>query len=320
MSTVLTHKTGQVEYIFSDKTGTLTCNEMEFKRASINGVVYGKHYEDDQRGKDMCEGDEQLMRTMLSEMGAKYIGEEQFAFVDPEILRDIKTESGQSLAIRQFFILLALCHTVLAETFEDDPNMLFYKSQSPDEGALVEAARNLGFAFLRRQQNKIFLSIFGEEKEFNIQHVIEFNSDRKRMSVIIKTPGTVKMPEGDVLLLCKGADSIIYERLSPMNDKRLTDLTLSQLESFADKGLRTLCLAYRHISREEYEPWAAKYLNAQAALADREKLMATVAEEIEKDLMLMGATAIEDKLQEGVPRCIDDLARAGIKIWVLTVS
>lgn len=83
--------------------------------------------------------------------------------------------------------------------------------------------------------------------------------------------------------------------------------------------MRTLCLGYRIISEQEYQQWAPMYHKAQSELVDREKKCDAVAEVIERDLILMGATAIEDRLQEGVPAAIATLCKAGIKLWILTV-
>jgi len=83
-------------------------------------------------------------------------------------------------------------------------------------------------------------------------------------------------------------------------------------------GLRTLCLGYAQLSKEEYDTWALEHQDASTTLENREAKLDAVAEKIEKNLILIGATAIEDKLQEGVPESIAELSSAGIKIWVLT--
>lgn len=146
---------------------------------------------------------------------------------------------------------------------------------------------------------------------YEILNVLEFNSTRKRQSVVCR------YPDGRLVLYCKGADTVIYERLADGNDD-LKKITRGHLEQFGSAGLRTLCLAYRDLSPEIYESWNEKFIQAKSSLRDREKKLDEVAELIEKELILIGTTAIEDKLQEGVPDCIETLSRAGIKIWVLT--
>ncbi|KAI9003711.1 hypothetical protein BC832DRAFT_88201 [Gaertneriomyces semiglobifer] len=319
---------GQIEYIFSDKTGTLTCNTMEFRKCTINGVVYGGSFVTEAMqgaaervGEDTdfeasnakrAVAEKDMIAGMAELFDTKYVSS-PLSFVDADLPRHLKENDLQARRIREFFTLLAICHTVLVERPDrGDPNFLEYKAQSPDEAALVAAARDVGFAFLKRTDNKVLVDLMGQQRTYTILHFLEFNSDRKRMSVIIQRP------EGDVILLCKGADSVIYDRLSPTNDLELMDVTSAHLESFANEGLRTLCLAYRVIPLEIYEGWAERYRNAQALIVDREKHVDIVAETIEKELVLMGATAIEDKLQDGVPDTIALLAKAGIKIWVLT--
>ena len=311
---------GQIEYIFSDKTGTLTSNMMEFKRASINGVIYGQPIAGPTGTQSILsptstaynpKEELKAMRDTLSQLFDNKYADAGFGFVDTNIARHLKEPGVQSGKIREFFTLLALCHTVLVEN-DDQKHEINYKAQSPDEAALVSAAKNMGFACLNRTDNKVEIDVMGEVRTYTVLNIIEFNSDRKRMSVI------VKRPEGDIFLFCKGADSVIYERLSPNLGANFTEVTSQHMETFANEGLRTLCLTYRSITADEYQDWSKKYNAAQASLEDRDAKCDQVANLIEKDLILMGASAIEDKLQEGVPDTLSMLGSAGIKLWVLT--
>lgn len=132
------------------------------------------------------------------------------------------------------------------------------------------------------------------------------------MSVVVRTP------EGKVKVLVKGADSVIQKRLSTSVQCDFLEQTWQQLEEFANDGLRTLCLASRELDDAAYQNWATKYEQATVKLIDRDKAMDAIAEEIEVDLTLIGSTAIEDKLQQGVPDTIYNLRQANLKIWVLT--
>jgi phospholipid-translocating ATPase len=322
---------GQIEYIFSDKTGTLTQNVMEFKKATINGVPYGEAYTEAQAGmqkrqgidieKEGAKAREQIAQArikMLSETRKihdnPYLHDDELTFVAPDFITDLAGEAGeeQRKANYEFMLALALCHTVISEIIPGDPPKIEFKAQSPDEAALVATARDVGFTVLGNSQNGIRVNVVGEEMEFAVLNTLEFNSTRKRMSAIIR------MPDGRIILYCKGADSIIYSRLKKGEQSELRRATAEHLEMFAREGLRTLCIASRALSEDEYQHWNAQHELAAAAVSNREDRLEEVAELIEQDLTLLGGTAIEDRLQDGVPDTIALLAEAGIKLWVLT--
>ncbi|CAO3573025.1 unnamed protein product [Mortierella alpina] len=494
----LTDDLGQIEYVFSDKTGTLTRNIMEFKKCSINGKIYGNNAVSGQTDAEMGlqlmnegaesgaqqtdnrdqQGDkkavlEEFEREVKRIFEPNYMDPlEILTFADPDLLRDLTGTSssgtqssgtagegssnpnqrgdahgsGSSVPlgppahdgspasnIRDFFTLLALCHTVVVEqpeeAVEDDEDDDFgiyednesptskqsgddssetspeqkssrfglrdklkkkaeaaglsvpgatsnvsgnrsrknssatvappglksaagasgsggsldehgkpkpticYRAESPDEAALVSAAKNAGFAFVSRgavagadgagggkagdnSRQNVNLNILGQDYTYEQLDIIKFNSTRKRMTVIVREPQELG---GRILLLTKGADNVIFERLShDTKDDVLRDQTEQDIEAFSNMGLRTLTLAQRILDQQTYDAWAEKYAAAGKALEDRAKKLDQVAEEIEKDLTLLGATAIEDKLQEGVPDSIAALRQAGIKVWVLT--
>jgi phospholipid-translocating ATPase len=188
--------------------------------------------------KTRREVDEIKMREyMKAGFDTKYVSKDPLSFIDPDLHKHLNKGGHQAVSIKQFFALLSVCHTVLVETYEDDPNAVKYKAQSPDEKALVEAARDIGFSFLKRTSNAVMVNILGEDQTFIVLHVMEFNSDRKRMTVILKPPPAMNLPDGDVLLFCKGADSVIFERLSDDADADFKSITLSHLETFANEGL-----------------------------------------------------------------------------------
>ncbi|KAJ6105080.1 hypothetical protein N7486_003769 [Penicillium sp. IBT 16267x] len=322
---------GQVEYIFSDKTGTLTQNVMEFKKSTINGVSYGEAYTEAQIGMRRREGanaDEEAAqaREQIAADGKKmleglrrihdnpYLRDENLTFIAPNFVDDIDGQSGeeQKAAVEHFMLALAVCHTVITEHTPGDPPQIEFKAQSPDEAALVSTARDCGFTVLGRSGDDLLLNVMGEERTYTVLNTLEFNSSRKRMSAIIR------MPDGTIRLFCKGADSIIYSRLARGKQQDLRRKTAEHLEEFAKEGLRTLCVADRLLSEEEYQAWNKEHDIAAAAIVDREEKLEKVSSEIEQELMLIGGTAIEDRLQDGVPDTIQLLADAGIKLWVLT--
>ncbi|KAF8539362.1 hypothetical protein BDD12DRAFT_737388 [Trichophaea hybrida] len=286
----LVEELGQIEYIFSDKTGTLTCNMMEFKQCSIGGICYADEVPEDRRA------------TMQDGV---VVGIHDFK----KLTENLKKHTSRDI-IHHFLTLLSTCHTVIPERSEDNPGEIKYQAASPDEGALVEGAVRLGYQFISRKPKSVTICIDGKEYEYDLLNICEFNSTRKRMSAILRGP------DGKVRIYTKGADTVILERLS--KDNPIVETTLQHLEDYATEGLRTLCLAMREVPDEEYRKWSAVYEKAATTINNRSEELDKAAELIEKDLVFLGATAIEDRLQDGVPDTIHTLQTAGIKIWVLT--
>uniref|UniRef100_A0A8B9UAS1 Phospholipid-transporting ATPase n=1 Tax=Anas zonorhyncha TaxID=75864 RepID=A0A8B9UAS1_9AVES len=278
-STSLNDQLGQIEYIFSDKTGTLTQNIMSFKKCCINGTVYGNFY--CHRGEKMSDSN------------------------DVALLEAARRDSDPVL--REFLRLLALCHTVMVEERGDQ---LVYQAASPDEEALVLAARDLGYVFLSRTQDTITISELGVKRTYEVLAMLDFNSDRKRMSVLVRDP------QGTIRLYTKGADTVILERLRSRGPSET--FTERALDRFAEETLRTLCLASKVVSEAEYCEWSRRHQEASILLQDRVWQLDSLYEEMEQNLELLGVTAIEDKLQDGVPETIQLLKLGNIKVWVLT--
>ncbi|NXU48658.1 AT11C ATPase, partial [Turnix velox] len=281
----LNEELGQVEFVFTDKTGTLTENSMEFIECCIDGHKY-KGCISEMDGFSQTDGP------------PKYYGKAE--------------KSREELFLRA----LCLCHTVQIKEADQVDGLIghpehkyTYISSSPDEIALVKGAEKYGFTFLGLEND--FMKIRNQKNEmemYQLLHVLNFDPLRRRMSVIVRTT------TGKLLLFCKGADSSIFPRVRQEEIQQ----TKVHVDRNAMDGYRTLCVAFKELTQKEFDRIDRQLNEAKMALQDREEKMAKVFEDTETDMHLIGATAVEDRLQEQSAETIEALHAAGMKVWVLT--
>ena len=422
---------GRIQYIFSDKTGTLTQNVMVLKRCSVDGMAFGKPI---QKACPQGISDDDVepptsflpMRHLLVGQSRRQRGSSGTEKTSMKSSYNPKLTFNAEMFLR----VMSLCHTVVVEQHVDErkdknvsnetlstglnqsirngpdgaPYGFAYQAESPDEGALVSAASNFDFQVVERDADGIHLrtrhpshfndrvvvaglkkgtlslkqlaaksaSVFDGEnlkelsfiadddsyqkpikETWKILAVNKFDSDRKRMSILLRSPPEMgSLP----ILFVKGADSAMLDpkitqssgflKHAEVAERHASALSTfaeevpgssddkgvdpdgwevanmlgieAHLGEFAKEGLRTLVLGIRILSEEQCKEWLKQYRKAETAIEGRNQLMSEAAAAIECNIFIVGATAIEDKLQRGVPETIATLGEAGIKLWVLT--
>ena len=226
-SSSLNEELGQVDFVFSDKTGTLTCNEMRFKYLIVGDEVYGK--------RTGYSGDVPEVKNV--------------DFSDPKVWQISKDgfQTEKCKKLKHAITLLGLCHSVVLEQTGE------YNGSSPDELAFVYFAKLVGFEFKGMDETgHVAVKQFEDKHKYKLLDIFEFNSDRKRMSVIVEDES------GKISMMTKGADNIMIPRYHEDKKEKFDDL-VRHLDEFAAMGLRTLMLGQKELSREEYNQFKQEY-------------------------------------------------------------
>ncbi|KAJ9612325.1 putative aminophospholipid-translocase [Cladophialophora chaetospira] len=291
---------GRIEYLLSDKTGTLTQNEMQLRKIHVGTVAYA--------GEAM-------------EEVAAYI-DQAFATGEDSKLSvgsTTKTRREIGVRVRDLVLALALCHNVTPTTDEvDGERVTSYQASSPDEIAIVEFTESVGLRVLQRDRENIVLQCVSTGKvviRAEIKDIFPFTSESKRMGIIVQitsdVPGLSRPDE--LWFFQKGADTVMTSIVSA------NDWLDEETANMAREGLRTLVVGRKRLSHQQYVDFSSEYTDASLALHDRDAGMTgVVARHLEHDLELLGVTGVEDRLQKDVKPSLELLRNAGVKIWMLT--
>mmetsp|Transcript_2936 Transcript_2936/g.2652 ORF Transcript_2936/g.2652 Transcript_2936/m.2652 type:complete len:715 (+) Transcript_2936:765-2909(+) len=280
---------GRIHFLLTDKTGTLTCNEMTLKKLALEHAAFEL---DDKESK----------ASLLNELNFSF---ENIKRKAPESKKARRRELH--LVIRDMITALSLCHNVTP--VEEDGKQI-YQASSPDEVALVEFTKTIGVELVQRTQEKIVLNTPRGIEEYQILDIFPFTSDTKRMGIILRSE-----TNGQITFYLKGAEEALLSKISSQSSQ---EKMKEDCEILAQEGLRTLVITQRTVSEEEYEVFRREIEKARASMISREKMMRKVVESIEVGMEYLGVTGVEDKLQSRVDRCIAKLTNAGIRIWMLT--
>uniref|UniRef100_A0A673UBM4 Phospholipid-transporting ATPase n=1 Tax=Suricata suricatta TaxID=37032 RepID=A0A673UBM4_SURSU len=303
-SSTIPEQLGRISYLLTDKTGTLTQNEMVFKRLHLGTVAYGLD----------------SMDEVQSHIFSIYTQQSQDPPAQKGPTLTTKVRRTMSSRVHEAVKAIALCHNVTpvyesngvtdqaeAEKHYED-SCRVYQASSPDEVALVQWTESVGLTLVGRDQSSMQLRTPGDQiLNFTILQIFPFTYESKRMGVIVRDEST-----GEITFYMKGADVVMAGIV------QYNDWLEEECGNMAREGLRVLVVAKKSLAEEQYQDFEARYVQAKLSVHDRSLKVATVIESLEMEMELLCLTGVEDQLQADVRPTLETLRNAGIKVWMLT--
>ncbi|KAJ4201808.1 Phospholipid-transporting ATPase [Fusarium falciforme] len=310
---------GRIEYLLSDKTGTLTQNEMEMKKIHVGTVSYANEAMDEvstyvRQGFYIPPSTDHASNNMLITPSSTYSS--------TATMGTTRTRREIGTRVRDVVLALALCHNVTPTVdIEDGKEVTGYQASSPDEIAIVKWTESVGLRLVYRDRKSMVLEFTGSKRpvvRVRILDVFPFTSEGKRMGIIVHFHENVnvKNPDlssGEIWFFQKGADTVMSSIVAA------NDWLDEETANMAREGLRTLVVGRKKLSSQQYQEFSSRYQEASLSISGRDAgMQRVVSHYLERDLELIGVTGVEDKLQKDVKPSLELLRNAGIKIWMLT--
>ncbi|KAM5304023.1 putative phospholipid-transporting ATPase IIB isoform 3-T3 [Glossophaga mutica] len=307
---------GRLVYLLTDKTGTLTRNEMVFKRLHLGTVSYGT---------DTMDEVQSHVRNAYAQLHSQASGNHASS-TPPRKAQPSGPRARKSVSSRIYEAVkaIALCHNVTpvyearagvtgeAESAEADQDLSdenrTYQASSPDEVALVQWTESVGLTLVSRDLTSMQLRTPGGQiLTYRVLQMFPFTSESKRMGIIVQDESTA-----EITFYMKGADAVMASVV------QYNDWLEEECGNMAREGLRTLVVAKRALTEEQYQDFESRYMQAKLSVHGRALKVAAAVESLEREMQLLGLTGVEDRLQADVRPTLELLRNAGIKIWMLT--
>ena len=271
---------GRIEFLLTDKTGTLTLNDMTLKKLSLNA--------------DSVNEDNAF---------------EKLSFIKDLTSLESELEPPRRESLKNLLKALAICHNVTPIKNDNDEDYSFQAS-SPDEIAFVRYAGASGLMLSHRSENSLGIDLEkGLTEHYVILEIFPFSSATKRMGIIVQHSYT-----DHITFYLKGAEDVMKDKVI----EKSVSKALEDCENFGREGLRTLIISSKSLSPQAYKQWRKEYEAACASTDNREARVRSVIEKLEANMEVLGVTGVEDKLQKDVGKTIEDIRNAGINVWMLT--